>query len=185
MAFPEYISDTQVDNTPVYLTSLSEIQRMLSTYGELRHTDDINPDDGNFNVENGSEVTRDNFITELVQRATSEIMSYLAPRYTIDAVSRIPRLREIATYAACHKLTRRRGNEPLYEEEYIEGIAELEDYRSGKRYLDAPSNGPRAYMQSYLIDNRFTTRPTRVIPDASTKVISGQRTAWQYAFAWL
>jgi hypothetical protein len=145
MAFPEYVSDTIVgeDIEPTLLTSIAEIQRVYSRAGVQLHLDDLDPDDANYDADNHTDATKDNFLTEVIQRATSEIMSFLAPRYTTDSVYQLPRMREIATYWACYKISKRRGNEPIFEEEYIEAMDELADYRSGIRYLDAASNGPR------------------------------------------
>jgi len=188
MAFPEYASDTNSLVTPydpLLMTTPQEIHRLFSTTGEKLHTDDLNSDDDNYNRSNDSTVNRDNFLSELAQRATSHIMTFLAPRYKIDDIYQIPRLREIATYWAVYKLTRRRGNEPVYEEEYIEAMDELEMFRSGERYLDAPSGGQRAYMQSSIVDLRYNRSPIRVIPDGSTKVVSGQHTYNWFGFSWL
>ncbi len=160
MSFPEYVpTDTTDDGAIEYLfTSVEEIQRMLSLAGERRHTDDVDPDSINYDYENDSDVNRDNVLAELIQRATSHIMSRLGPRYLAADIYRVPRIREIATYWAIYKLTKRRGNNPLYEEDYIESEATLDDFRTGAQFLDAPSNGQRAYMQSYIIDNRYSAR---------------------------
>lgn len=184
MAFPEYVPDTTVDEVTYTLTSIAEIERMYSRSGVQLHTDDLDPEDANHDADNNADATKDNFLEEVIQRATSEIMSFLAPRYTTDAVYQIPRMREIATYWACYKISKRRGNEPIYEEEYIEAMDELADYRSGVRYLDAPSNGPRAYLQSQIVDLRFSRHPIRTLPEASTSTISGQKVAVRY-FDWL
>jgi len=185
MAFPEYVSDTEVDNVVYLLTSVEEIQRQFSQRGLALHIDDIDPTDPNYDDKNAADVDSTNYLLELCQRATSHVMSRLAPRYMVDKVYQNPRLREIATYWACYKLTRRRGNEPVYEEEYIEAMDELDMFRRGELYLDAPSNGQRAYMQSTIVDLRYIRTPIRVIPEASTSIVSGQRTARYYGFAWL
>jgi len=183
--FPTWESDTIVGGTVYLFTSLEEIQRLFSSWGERQHTDDINPNDENYNDDNQSAATRIAFLEELIQRATSHIMSYLGPRYTADAIYRIPRIREIATYWACYKLSRRRGNQPVYELEYFEAMDDLEKYRAGELYLDAPSNGPRAIMQSYVVDNRFYTQPLRVLTQSSTSIVPGQRIAFRLPFYWL
>jgi hypothetical protein len=179
--FPPYASDTE----DYLFTSEEEIQRLLSSWGEILHLDDVKSDDEHFDTNNLPNVSMDFTLCEIIQRATSHIMSFLAPRYSPENIYRIPRIREIATYYACYKLTRRRGNQPLYEEEYIEAMDELELYRSGERYLNAPSNGPRAYIQSYVIDNRFTRNPSRVIAASSSSVIPGQHLSYPYLFFWL
>lgn len=185
MAFPDYVSDTRVNNTTYLLTSVTEIQRLFSSLGIKLHTDDLDTGDPNYDDENNPEATSENYLVELCQRATSHVMTRLAPRYTIDKVYQNPRLREIATYWAAYKLSRRRGNEPVYEEEYIEAMDELDQFRKGELYLDAPSNGQRAYIQSTIIDNRSIRNPVRVIQEASTSVIAGQRIARSAAFEWV
>ena len=187
MAFPEYLSDTDLKVTPftnyIFVT-IDEIQAELSAKGERLHTDDINPANDNYDDTISATVNRTSYIAQLCQRITSDMMSYLAPRYRPQDIYQIPRIREIATYWACYKLTKRRGNEPLYEAEYLEGEETLERFRDGSLYLDAPCT-PRAYMQSYLIDMRSTYQPTRVIREASTSVIANQRVLQRAAFAWL
>jgi hypothetical protein len=183
--FPSWESDTVVDSVTYLFTSLEEIQMLFSSWGERQHTDDLNPNDENYDEGNQSSATRLAFLNELIQRATSHVMSYLGPRYTANAIYRIPRIREIATYWACYKLSRRRGNQPVYEYEYFEAMDDLEKYRAGELYLDAPSNGPRAIMQSYVVDNRFYTQPLRVLTQSSTSIVPGQRIAYRLPFYWL
>lgn len=187
MPFPEYRSDTVVppDLDPIYLTSREEINRLLSVAGVDLHIDDLNILSINYDENNGVEVTDSNFLSETIQRVSSEIMSYLRPRYTISDVYNLPRIREIATYWAAYKITGRRGNEPLYKSEYIEGIDTLEKYRTGELYLDAPSYGPRAYMVSYAVDNRYNTQPVRAINQASSNLYPGQKQYYYWGFQWL
>lgn len=185
MAFPQYVSDTQVESIPVYLTSLAEMEQEFSTKGWKLHVDDMTVTDPNYDSRNEVEVVTSNYLTTLMQRATSHVMSYLAPRYSIANISTIPRLREIATYWALYKLTGRKGNDPLYEREYIEGQDDLEEYRDGTKYLEAPSNGRRAYVHSGIVDLRFSTQPWRTIPKASTAIQSGQNTTLYSPFWWL
>ena len=188
MSFPQYQSDT-LDNNPspvaIYLTSLAEIQQELSARGLRLHTDDMRVTDANYDSIADGDVSETNYLNTLYQRSTSHIMSYLTPRYSIQNIYRIPRLREIATYWACYKLTGRRGNEQLYEEEYAEGQDDLEQYRDGTKYLAAPSNGRRAHMTSGVVDLRFNKQPWRVIPQASTHISSGQNTIPYTPFWWL
>jgi hypothetical protein len=185
MAFPDYVSDTTVNSVNYLLTSVAEIQRLFSATGIALHTDDLNPGNEQYDEENTTDTNSANFLAELCQRATSHVMTRLAPRYTIDKVYQNPRLREIATYWAAYKLTRRRGNEPVYEEEYIEAMDELDMFRRGELYLDAPSNGQRAYIQSTIVDLRYSRNPVRVIPEASTSTVAGQRLTRSYAFDWI
>lgn len=188
MAFPQYTSDTYNNDPvplPVYFTTIAEIEQELSAKGYNLHTDDLRYTDPNYDSSNAGDVSEDNYLLTLRQRATSHVLSYLAPRYTAVNLSLIPRIREIATYWACYKLTGRRGNEQLYEEEYLEGQEDLEEFRDGTKYLPAPSNGRRAYVHSGIVDLRFTRQPWRTIPQASTAIQSGQNVTLYSPFWWL
>lgn len=185
MTFPDYLSDTEVDNTTYLLTSLPEMHRIFSKRGVDMHVDDINESDDNYDENNIPDVSVSNYYEEQIQRSTSWVMARLAPRYSVVDVYRNPRLREMATYHACHQVTRRRGNEPVYEAEVAEALDELEDYRDGRLYLDAPSNGNRAYFQSGVVDLRFARYQWRVNQDASSNVRPGQHLLFRAAFFWL
>jgi hypothetical protein len=190
MGYPEYESDSIVDinGTPtlLLLTSEAEMQEQFSALGVNLHIDDVNPADDNYDHDNDPAINKAEVIKTFAQRATSHVMSYLAPRFAIENIYRIPRLREIATIWACYKISRRRGNESVYEEEYLENEAELEAYRNGTRYLAAPVNGQRGVVQSYVIDNRYSYNSCRVLPQASTQVVGGQALYSRYAaFRWL
>lgn len=186
MAFPPYSLDFLDDlDAPVRFTSIAEIERLLSYLGRKLHLDDINVDDDNYDACTDIDATDENFMLELIDRVTAKIMEYLAPRYDAKNLEKLPRIREIATYWACHDLSRRRGNEALYENEYVQGLDALEKYQDGTLYLAAPSNYPRIGLQSYIIDNRSFIRPTKVIGGVSTTRVSGQRMLWEYPFWWL
>jgi hypothetical protein len=186
MAFPPYTADhLDSSSQPVTFTSQGEIEREFSTRGLKLHTDDMNSEDDNYDLDTDPDVTVANAIEETIQQVTSGIMEHLAPRYLAKDIDKIPRIREIATYWACHKLSKRRGNQGIFEDEYINSIDILEQYKLGLLYLDAPSNGPRAILQSFITDNRYHRNPTRVLPYASTNVKPGQHRIWAYPFAWL
>ena len=185
MAFPQYSSDTVVDITTYTFTTIAEIAQEFSNKALEQRTDDLDVVDINYDSNNPSDTTEANYWTTICQRVTSEIMSFLAPRYSAATLSTIPRIREIATYWACYKLSKRRGNPSLYEEEYLDAKEELELYRSGDRYLDAPSNGPRAYLQSSVVDVRFTRQPVRIIRAASSSMIANQAESVYAPFWWL
>lgn len=188
MAFPQYISDTLDSNPapqPIYFTSIAEIEQELSAKGYNLHTDDLRFTDPNYDSSNVTDVTETNYLATLLQRATSHVLSYLSPRYNAANLQKIPRIREIATYWACYKLTGRRGNQPLYEDEFNEGQDDLEEFRDGTKYLPAPSNGRRAYVHSGIVDLRFTRQPWRTIPQASTAIQSGQNVTLYSPFWWL
>lgn len=186
MAFPPYVPDhTITGGAAAAFTSLGEIERLLSYKGWKLHVDDLVIADENYLPGTCSDATDSNFLSEVIQRVTSRIMEYLAPRFTPQALYQLPRIREIATYWACHDISRRRGNEPLYETEYADGIETLERYREGTLFLNAISSGPRAYVQSYVTDSRFYRNPTRVLSYASTSTVSGQFLSPNYPFFWL
>jgi hypothetical protein len=185
MPFPDYESDTTVDSILYVMTSEEELSRLLSSYGTREHIDDLDELSQNNDPLNGSNTNSVNVIAEWCQRVTSQIMEYLSPIYHVKDVYKLPRIREIATYWLAYKLTGRRGNEPLYTTEYIEGIDTLEKYRSGELTLQAPTFGPRAYMQSGVVDLRATLQPYRIIPEASTRVLSSQKLFRWYGFNWL
>lgn len=184
MAFPPYVSD-HIDGTEVLTTSEAEIERVLSYKGVKLHLDDLDEDDENYLIGTSSEATKDNYIEETIQRVSSKVLGYLVPRFDALKCSENPRVREISTYWAAHDISRRRGNEPLYEVEVAEGIESLERYREGSLYLNVPSSGPRAIVQSYVTDSRFYQNPTRVLRQASTSIVSGQKMSWDYPFFWL
>lgn len=180
-SFPYWVTDTE----NYLFTSHKEIQALFSSVGERQHLDDLNPSDDNYDDQTDGDVTRLAFIEELCQRATSHVMSYLGPRYSAENIYQIPRIREIATYWACYKLSRRRGNQPVYEDDYYEAMDDLVKFRSGAMYLDAPSSGPRAIMQSYYVDNRLFQQPLRVLSQSSSSTISGQKLGYRQPFFWL
>jgi hypothetical protein len=186
MAFPPYTPD-HVDDSDVAitLTSEAEIQRVLGYKGVKLHLDDLDDLDDNYLDGTDEDATDANYIEETIQRISSRVLSYLVPRFDAALCSANPRVREIATYWAAHDISRRRGNEPLYETEVAEGIENLERYREGSLYLNVPSSGPRAIVQSYVTDNRFYNNPTRVLRLASTSFVSKQKLAWDYPFFWL
>ncbi len=181
MAFPQYVADTD----GVLFTTYAEIVQELSAKGVKLRTDDLRVTDKNYDGQVPSDVSEDNYYTTICQRVTSEICSYLCPRYLAEDLANSPRIREIATYWACYKISKRRGNPSLYTEEYLDAENDLELYRSGDRYLDVPSNGPRAYMQSYNMDTRYNRTTLRVNQYATTKVLSSQNTLTYIPFWWL
>lgn len=186
MAFPPYLPGNTADEngTEYVMTSRSEVERVLSQRGMQLHLDDIDPDDDNFDDNNDPDTDIDNYLEEQIVLVTAEIMAILGPRYLIEDVYQNIILRNIATYRVAHNITRRRGNEPVFESEVIEGEDKLTAMQLGQMYLDAPSNGQRAIMQSGIVDLRFHQQPYRVIQRASTSVVSGQNHIWR-AFSWL
>lgn len=175
----EYITDTD----SLYVTSLCEIHRLLSARGEIRHLSDLDMFNTNYQTENIFNNNKQSALTEIYQRTTSRIMERLAPRFAIENIYRLPRIREIGTYTACFLITNRRGNEPLYEAEYLEGMDTLDDYKLGTLYLDAPVVGQRVAMLSHVIDLRYYTQPSRIIQRASS--FSGNITNRYTYFPWL
>lgn len=184
MAFPQYNTDT----SSYVMTSLPELQQLLSTRGERSASDDLDILSENHDPLNDDDASRTNMLTEYIQRVTSQIMEYLSPKFAVADVYKLPRLREIATYWLAYKITGRRGNEPLYTAQYIEGLETLERYREGSLFLAAPTYGPRAYMQSGIVDLRASYQPWRILPFASSNIIPNQSAytpyCW-YGFNWL
>lgn len=159
----EYISDTNEK----YVTSLAEIHRLLSAKGQLKHLDDLDRFSVNYDFDNVSSANMCNALTEIYQRSTSRVMERLAPKYSINDVYRQPRIREIGTYIGTYLITKRRGNEPLYEAEVLEGEDVLDAYREGTLYLDAPVIGTRVSVLSSIVDLRYHNQPVRTLPRAS------------------
>jgi len=185
MAFPEYASDTKINNVTYTFTTPDEMVLELSNEGIMLHLDDLIVGNENYDPDNPIGVVNTNYLIQLCQRATSHIMSRLGNRYTADILYKLPRIREIATYWALYKLTGRRGNPRLYEGDYVEAMEDLEGFANGTLFLNAPTTGQRALIQSYVVDNRFTLKPLRVIAEASLGLKPGQATAWRFPFAWL
>lgn len=176
----EYITDTD----SLYVTSLCEIYRLLSARGATRHLADLDSFDSDYQMENFGGSTKVDALNEIYQRTTSRVMERLAPRYTVNNIYKLPRIREIGTYTACYLITKRRGNEPLYEAEMLEGMDVLDDYRDGLLYLDAPITGTRVAMLTPVIDLRHHGQPSRIIKSAS--FFSGNTTnRYIGSFPWL
>lgn len=186
MPFPPYVPD-HVDDTDaaIELTSLSEMQRLLGAKGIRLHLTDTDSTDEDYDEDTDVLVTTTNTINEIIQRVSSRVLGYLYPRFDPELCSQNPIVREIATYWACHMVSRRRGNEPLYESEVVENQELLERYREGSLYLNVSSRGPRAHLQSYVIDNRFYRMPIRVIATSSTPLVPNQAQAFLIPFFWL
>ena len=185
MPFPPYIPDHVEGSTAVLLITLAEMQRLLGAKGIRLHIDDTDPTDENYDDSTDVLVTTTNTIDEIIQRVSSRVLGYLYPRFNANSCSQNPTVREIATYWACYMLSRRRGNEPLYEHEVVENEDLLERYRSGELYLNVQSRGPRAHLQSYVVDNRFSRLPIRVLPHSSTELVPNQQRAFIIPFFWL
>jgi hypothetical protein len=159
----EYISDTEEK----YVTSLAEIHRLLGAKGETKHLSDLDRFSKDFYVDTTTTATKCGALKEIYQRSTSRVMERLAPKYTINDVYRQPRIREIGTYIGAYLITKRRGNEPLYEAEVLEGEDVLDAYREGSLYLDAPVIGTRVAVLSHVVDVRYHSQPVRTLPRAS------------------
>ena len=179
MPFPEYTETVNL------YTTRAEIERLLSYKGVSLHLDDTDDLDDNYGGGTSTLVTPSNTLDEIIERATSRVNEYLLPRYAPATLSLLPRVREITTFIACHLLSRRRGNEPLYDDEVAESIETLERYREGSLYINAPLQGPRAVTQSFVTDNRYFRNPVRVLTHSSTDTVANQNLAWDYPFFWL
>lgn len=185
MPFPPYIPDfVDSSSDEILLTSKTEIERLLGAKGVDLHTDDLDSGDPDY-FAGEADTTDENFMEELIQRISSKVLQYLMPRFDAERCSENPTVREIATYWAAHDLSRRRGNEPLYEAEVAENIERLERFRDGSLHLAIPSSRPRVYSQAFVVDNRYRLNPIRVISGASTATVSNQKMMYQYPFFWL
>lgn len=154
-------------------TSIEEIRRIFSIEGVDLHLDDLDDQE-------------ETYITELCSQATSRILTYLGGRYDFNDLSSHPRIREIATYIACWKISHRRGNPSLYIAQYEEALLELERFRDGTLFLDLPTTyGARAVMQTPVIDNRFVYTGNRINPRSSSDVKSGQSQLYLFPFEWM
>lgn len=185
MPFPPYIPDfVNSSDVAILLTSKTEIERLLGAKGVDLHTDDLDDTDDNY-FEGEDDTTDNNFMNEVIQRVSSKVLQYLMPRFDAERCSENPTVREIATYWAAHDISRRRGNEPLYEADVAEGIERLERFRDGSLHLAIPSSRPRVYSQAYVTDNRYYINPVRVISRASTGTVANQKLMYQWPFFWL
>lgn len=186
MPFPLYVPDFKDEVfEPILLTSIQEMERVLGAKGIRLHIQDLDPANDEYDDDTDIFSTTENVLEEYIQRVSSKVLQYLEPRFDAKLCSQNPSIREIATYWACHDISRRRGNEPLYEAEVAEGIERLERYRDGSLYLNIPSSRPRVYSQAFITDNRYLRNPTRVLRSASTEVVAGQKMAYEYPFFWL
>ena len=186
MPFPPYIPDF-VDglSNAILLTTLAEMQRLLGAKGTRLHLRDLDSLDDEYDDSTDALATDTNTVSEIIQRVSSKVLQYLEPRFDAELCSQNPTIREIATYWACHDISRRRGNEPLYEAEVAENIERLERFRDGSLYLGVSSSRPRVYSQSFVTDNRYYRNPVRVLRTSSTATVSGQKMAYEYPFFWL
>jgi hypothetical protein len=176
----EYISDTEEK----YVTSLAEIHRLLSAKGQQKHLDDLDRFSTNYDLDNVQSANKCNALTEIYQRVTSRVMERLAPKYSINDVYRQPRIREIGTYMGAYLITKRRGNEPLYEADVLEGEDVLDAYREGTLYLDAPTIGTRVAIITPVVDVRSHLQPVKTVTRAS--YFSGVPThRYRTYFQWL
>lgn len=151
------------DNT--VFTSLIEMQREFSNVGVAEHTGDVS---------NNTEI-----INEIIQRATSEVLTYLGSRYSTSNLASNTWIRYKTTLIACYMLSKRRGNPALYMDDYGEALMDLAQVRDGVRYLDIP-NRVRAVVQTPMQDSRFFHQ-NRIDYGRSTKVYGGQRLAYRLA----
>ena len=151
-------------------TSQEEIERIYSEDGVYQQLADL--------IDN-------EFLIELIERATSKVNQYLGGLYTYENLASSVWIREKATYIACHFLSIRRGNPTLFQYQYEEALADLQDARDNLVFLDiAQSSGVRPLGFNVLHDNRFTITPIRIIPATSSKLVSGQLAAFTTPYWW-
>ena len=182
MAFPDYdpyaIRTTNVDRvsgTAILLTSQDEMERLLGEDGINLFTDDADATGDN---------VFDNVIEEIIARVSAKILEHLTPMYDSNELEYNVRIREIATYWACHDLSRRRGNNPLYEAEVAENMEALYDYRLNIRNLDSPRSNPGISLGTPVVDARFPGRTIRTNALNSVNADKSDRGFFLYPFFW-
>lgn len=156
-----------------YYTSREEIQRLLSDDGEELHSDDF--------------YDNSELMQEIIERATGRVRQYMRKSYDDSDLANSPRIREITTIIACYLLSIRRGNPSLYQEQYVEAMADMQAIVDNILYLDElprSSNAP-AFMQNVSSDNRTPFTPMRVDMITSTRT-TGKEWVGRFApFSWL
>lgn len=154
-------------------TTEEELKRLLSVEGVDLHTDDYDDND--------------EVIAEVIERATGRVKMVLNKGFDDVDLMNSPRIREIATIIGCYLISIRRGNASLYQEQYIEALADLEQIANGEVYLsELPrSSNTLCVMQNVSSDNRFPFTPIRVDHITSTRTVSGQFLNRMIPFLWL
>jgi len=160
-------------STPQYVyTSREERNRLLGEQGTDWHSDDVS-DDTDINL-------------EIDIRATARVNQVLQKLFSPVDMNSSPWVRERATIIGCYLDSIRRGNPSLYQEQYIEAIADMEAVVAGDYYLDLPrSSNASVIFQNVSSDNRFPFTPMRVDPITASR-LTGQEfiTRW-LPFSWL
>jgi hypothetical protein len=155
------------------LTSEEEVITTYSDLGQEFASDDLHDDK--------------NMMTELCNRATGFVLQYLSKIFDAFYLARSPRIRHIATIVACYYLSIRRGNPSLYDEQYLEAIADLEAIASGELFLaELPrSNSSPVIMQNVSTDNRFPFTPVKVDRISASKMTGKESVSRLSPFYWL
>lgn len=154
-------------------SSREELERLFSDLGVEMHSDHV-PD----NTE---------LLQELLQSATGRVKQRLNKSFDDVNLKDSPRIREITTIIAAYLLSIRRGNPSLYQEQYIEALADLDAIAEGEYFIqELPrSNNTMVVMQNVSSDNRFPFTPIRVDSITSTRTVGSQFLNRAIPFLWL
>lgn len=136
------------------LTSLAEMERVLSVEGIEEHTSDV----------------EDNtlIISELTLQATEEVLMYLRDRYDIEDLANSPWVRRRATMIACYMLSIRKGNPSYYGDDYAKALIDIEMARDGEINIGLATSN-RAVVQTPMLDQRHV-QTARINPLRSSQL---------------
>lgn len=143
----------------IQLTSIEEIEELLSQDGVANHTEDL---DINHEA-----------MTRIIDQATEECLLYLRSQYAEENLVNHAWVRMQATYIATYRLSIRRGNPSLYTDAYAQALINLEQVRDGFLDPGIPAKA-RAVVQTPMLDSRFY-HPKRVNTAASSRTLPSQR----------
>ncbi len=145
----------------MYFTSQAEMEREFSVTGVSNRVDDYS----------GGDVTT--LMNEIIIQATSEVKAILNSIFDDEDLVTNVWVRRRATLIGCYFLSIRRGNPSEYYNQYLDAMADLQDARDGKVFLDIAISGQRALMVNVSTDNRYPFQPIRVDTVSSTSGTEG------------
>lgn len=148
------------------LTSRAEMELIFHTSGVDAHFEDLADDTDALNL--------------IITWASETVLQYLRHRYDDEDMVTSQWVRQRATYIALYLLSKRGGNPGLYLDEYMEAQLDCGSARDGMLAIGIPTV-VRAIQQTPQLDNRMF-QPLRVNPNASTKIVSGQRTPYLISY---
>ena len=169
-------SSSDPELSPLLYTSKNEMSSIFGSLGVTLHADD--DDDG---VNNANE---DELIDDVVLDATDEANNFLLHHYTDVVLSASKWVRRRTSWIGCHLLSRRRGNGPMFTDEYDRTIDEFT--MSMNEHLWIPRATPRddfaPAMSNITIDHRFRRRKIRVDRFTSTGGVSPDQDLDRFPF---